>query len=237
MRALISRIAALGIVGTALTGCVSTNTVPLAGRDGGSGAVVAMAGRTIAPVSRATPDFAAMTAGKATLGLIGTAAMISTGNDIVQKNGVADPAVAIRDALLAEFAARQGLSVTAAGGSPIGAMTTDVKKIIAGSPKADLLLDAQTINWSFAYFPADWNSYRVIYSVKVRLIDTQAGKTIAEGFCQRFPDKTPDAPSRDQLLENQAARLKEQLNVHGGQCLTELQAKVFAPGAPLGAGR
>ena len=178
-----------------------------------------------------------MTAGKATLGLFGAAAMIGTGNDIIKVNDISDPAIAIRDALLTEFAARQGLSIVAATETKVGATTTDVQRIVKASPKADLLLDAQTVNWSFAYFPTDWNSYRVIYSIKVRLIDANAGKTIAEGFCQRFPEKTADAPSRDQLLENQAERLKQELRVQGDQCLAELQAKVFAPGAPLGASR
>lgn len=237
MRAIRATTLGLGVSLFTLAGCVSTNTVPLtSGAVGGSAASV-VTGRTIAPVSRQLPDFTAMTAGKATLGLLGTAAMISAGNDIVQKNGIADPAIAIRDALLADFAARQSLTTAPAGSTRIGAMTTDVKKIISGSPKADLLVDAQTVTWSYAYFPTDWNSYRVIYSVKVRLIDTKAGKTIAEGFCQRFPEKTSDAPSREQLLANAAAGLKDQLNIHAGQCLTELQAKVFAPGAPLGARR
>lgn len=164
--------------------------------------------------------------------------MISAGNEIIRKNDVQDPAIGIRDTLLADFAARQGLKVVPANGdSLVPAMATDVKRIIKANPGADLLLDVQTVNWSFAYFPTDWNSYRVIYSVKVRLIDAKVGKTIAEGFCQRFPEKTADAPSRDQLLADNAARLKETLNVHGGQCLAELQAKVFAPGAPLSSAR
>lgn len=178
-----------------------------------------------------------MTAGKAGFGVFGVPAMIGAGNEIVQKNGIEDPAIAIRDSLVRDFANQKGLQVVPAIPSPIPATTTDVKRIVKESAKADLLLDVQTVGWQFTYFPTDWNSYRVNYSVKVRLIDTAANKTIAEGFCVRIPEKTADAPSRDQLLENSAALLKEQLRIHGGQCLTELQAKVFAPGAPLGAAR
>jgi len=112
-------------------------------------------------------------------------------------------------------------------------MTTEVSKIVKVSPAADLLLDVQTTIWGFQFFPTDWNSYRVYYAAKVRLIDTRSRKTLAEGSCKKYADKTTDAPSLDQLLVDNAVRLKDELSALGEQCLTELQTRVFLPGAPL----
>jgi hypothetical protein len=92
---------------------------------------------------------------------------------------------------------------------------------------ADLLLDVQTVNWGFAYFPTDWNNYRVIYSAKARLIDTKTRKVLAEGFCSRVPEKTDDAPSHEELLANQAARLKQELEAAADHCISEFRAKVL----------
>ena len=61
----------------------------------------------------------------------------------------------------------------------------------------------RTVNWSFAYFPTDWNSYRVIYSAKLRLTDTRNRKVLAEGFCARIPEKSDSAPGYEELLADQ----------------------------------
>jgi hypothetical protein len=217
----LKRLCILVLSVASLAGCVSTKTIPLktdmlAERQGGT-AVTSV---------REKPSFSAMTAGKAMFGVIGAAAMISAGNEIIRSNNVDDPAVYIGDKLLADLANVNALTVVQKNGAI--ADTNEPDKLSALYPHADVLLDVQTVNWSLAYFPTDFNNYRVIYSVKMRLIDTKKRKVMAEGFCARVPEKTDDAPSYDALVGSNAAGLKKELMVAADYCVSELRTKVLA---------
>lgn len=206
--------------GLLLGGCVSTQNVKA-----DMAALRTAAPATVVVSSRAKPDFAAMTAGKASFGLIGAMAMISAGNAIVEENGVEDPAAYIGTALANDLSARLGATTVDNGGTlATGTKPGELAKLYPG---ADLVLDVQTVNWSFAYFPTDWNSYRVIYSAKLRLIDTRTGSLKAEGFCARVPEQAADAPSRDQLLADQAAALKRELRAAAEHCIGEFRTNVL----------
>jgi hypothetical protein len=201
------------------SGCVSTKTTAIE-----KSRFEAYRGSSIVGTQRDKPSFAAQTAGKAMLGLVGAGAMISTGNEIIRDNQVADPADYINQTVIADLVRDDGLSHV---NSSVTTDSTDVAQLSRQYSNADLLLDIQTVNWSFSYFPADWSHYRVIYSAKLRLIETKHAKLIAEGFCARIPEKTPDAPTREQLLDNQADGLKKQLAVAAEYCLHEFRNKVL----------
>lgn len=192
-----------------LAGCVSTKIVPLQ-----QGRMASLQGKTLAVAKREKPSFAAGTAGKAAFGVIGAAAMIAKGNSIIQENHVEDPAVYIAKELAGDLATAHSMTLAAEGG-------------------ADILLDVRTVNWSFIYFPTDWNSYRVIYSAKLKLTDAKSGKVLAEGFCARVPEKSDSAPGYEELMADQAARLKQELTAGADQCIGEFRAKVlgYSPAA------
>lgn len=195
-------ILAAGLV--AFAGCVSTKIVPLQ-----QARMASLQGKTLTVAKRDKPSFGAMTAGKAALGLIGAAAMIAKGNSIVQENNVEDPAGYIATELANDLATAHFMTVVPAEGG------------------ADILLDVRTVNWSFVYFPTDWNSYRVIYSTKLKLTDTKSRKVLAEGFCARIPEKSDGAPGYEELMADQAARLKEELKAGADQCIGEFRTKVL----------
>ena len=202
-----------------LCGCVSTKIVPvdrtvLSGFHGGS----------VTLSHREKPSFSAGTAGKATFALIGAAAMISAGNAIVRDNDIADPAVYIGQTLAADLATDNALTPV---DSTYATDTRDVSQLAKQYASANLLLDVETINWSFIYFPTNWTHYRVIYSAKLRLIDTRQAKLIADGFCSRVPEEMPDAPTHDELLRNNAARLKQELKIAADRCVSEFRSKVL----------
>ena len=214
------RLAVLVVGVVSLAGCVSTKNVPLRQER-----LASLNGGTITVTTREKPSFTATTAGKASFGLIGAAAMVSAGNNIVQKNAIEDPAGAIARELAEGFASANGLTVVpASGGIARSANPAELSRQYTG---ADLLLDVQTTNWGFAYFPTDWNNYRVIYHAKERLIDTKTRKTLAEGFCSRIPEKSDDAPSHDELLADQAARLKQELDAAADYCVSEFRTKML----------
>lgn len=204
-----------------LGGCVSTKNVKAdvsALRSDGHGTVTVSA--------RKKPDFTAMTAGKAAIGgMIGALAMIKAGNDIVEENDIEDPAGYIGAELSKSLSESLGVKPVDNGGKL--ADTGNPDQLAQLYRNADLLLDVQTVNWSFTYFPTDWNNYRVIYSAKLRLIDTRTGKLRAEGFCARVPEKSDAAPSRDQLLADSATLLKTELKVAADYCIGQFKANVL----------
>src|SRR4051812_22361035 len=146
----------------------------------------ALRDKRLAVVVPTRPDFSAATPGAAMLGALGAVAMIASGNEIVTKNGVEDPALKISADLAKELSQKLGVTVTAQSGP---ADQGDLSTIAARHPQDDLLLDVQTVNWSFIYFPLDWSHYRVMYSVRARLIDLKTKRVLAEGSATRVPEK------------------------------------------------
>jgi hypothetical protein len=215
-----SVVVAIGAV--MLTGCVSTKVTPLKESD-----VATLQGGKVTTTTRPVPGFVAMTAGKAMFGALGGAAMAIAGNNLVKENGVPDPADYIANELTKGFADANAMTVASNGNVVATAVKpADLAKQYAD---ADLLLDVQTINWSFAYFPTDWNNYRVMYSARLRVIDVKKAAVLAEGFCSRVPENSDTAPSYDDLVNDGAAGLKKELLVAANYCIRELRSQVFLP--------
>lgn len=201
----------LALASLVVSGCVSTKSVSMS-----DGVRQALADRPVHPTTRAEPPaFAAQTAGKAMFGGIGAAAMIKAGNDLVRENDITDPAPGISQALAAEVAARFSAhaaeAVAMEDGNPL-------------TPTAGYVVDVRTVNWSFIYFPTDWDNYRVIYSAQMRVLDPE-GAVVAQEFCSRVPEYSEDAPTYDQLLADGAARLKQEIAIAGDHCLAQFRAR------------
>jgi hypothetical protein len=219
-----SRLLLIGISLLAFAGCVSTKNVPLK-----AGALSTREGGTLVLSSREKPTFSASTAGKAAFGMIGVLAEISAGNQLVRDNNIADPAEYIGTQLMADLAALNNLKI-ASRSSVVASNTADTAGLANLYAGADVLLDVQTMSWNFIYFPTDWNSYRVNYSARARIIETRDRKLVAEAFCSRIPEKTPDAPSYEQLTANGAAGLKAELMKSAQHCLDEFRNTLLGLG-------
>lgn len=215
-----TRIIFVSVVLLVLSGCVSTEIIPLSQSDMNN-----LQGKTMTTVTRNKPDFAAFTAGKATFGALGAGASIGAGNQLIQENDVDDPANYIADALLEEL--KQRHNVKSILSQQTIAKSEDVAELSRQYGEADMLLDVRTINWSYTYFPTNWTHYRIIYSVKLRLIDTKTSKAIAEGFCARVPEGTENAPTHEELLANNAQRLKDELRIAADHCIHELKSNTL----------
>ncbi len=202
------------------TGCTSVKHIPLSQDTSAS-----LKGSSMAATQYPMPDFSAMTAGKATLGLIGAAAMISAGNEIVRENNIPDPAFGITEGLVERLKASR--SIEFVDMPDIVAKKDDIKALIAAYPGVDYLLDVKTFNWMFGYYPTDWTHYRVIYNARMRLIDTKAGKVIAETLCRTTQGDDNNPPTREQLLENNAGLLKSYLTNGANQCVDVLARDVL----------
>ena len=203
-----------------ISGCVSTKNIPITENS------IPEKTKLRAIISkREKPDFAAMTAGKASFGLLGAVAMISAGNEVIKENEVEDPSHYIGAKLIDVLSTKYDIELINDGIEIIE--STDIKEISEHYGAANYVLDVQTVNWSFVYFPTDWNNYRVIYSAKLRVIDTQKKEIIAEGFCSRTPEKDESSPSYDDLMENNAAGLKKELTVAADYCVEYFSKEVL----------
>lgn len=206
---------------------VSTRTVPL-----GSGSESLLPGSSITLANRPRPDFAVMISSKmglgaqfgAIAGAITGASPVTTGNQIVADNHIEDPAPRIGKTLLTELATTYHLNVVTNAGIVVNSQKPEA--IARRYPGSDSVLDVGTISWGVSYYPTDFSHYRVLYSVKLNLVDTKTGRNIAEAFCARKPEKTPDAPTYQELLANGAARLKSAINASAQSCLEELRHKL-----------
>lgn len=199
-----------------LSGCANTKVAPLDNQQ-----MAGLQGRTIALSHRNKPTFTATTAGTVALGVLGVYSAKPDGNKLVADNAIEDPAVYIGQKLTEDLALMNLLTVVDAG--DVVANSSDIRKLAKQYAKADLLLDVQTTDWNFIYFPTDWDNYQVIYRAKLRLIDTKQAKLLAEGYCEREPGKTSDAPSYNELVGNRALGLKHWLAKHRDSCLEEFR--------------
>lgn len=207
-------------VALVLSACVSTKNVPL-----NTSEIRTVEFNQITLSHRERPDFAALTAGKALFGAIGAVAMINAGNKIVNDNEVDDPAGFIASELASALSEKYQIAEVNQSESLVKGLKA--KSVIEAYPDSGLIIDVQTINWSFGYFPTKWGRYRVLYTAKLRLIDSSAGSLLAEGFCKRIPGYDETAPTKDELLADSAARLKAELVLAAKSCVEQLSENVL----------
>ena len=205
-----------------VTGCVAVRQIPLPESESSR-----FTGRTLQRSVYPKPDFAAYTAGKAGFGLIGAALIIQAGNEIVREHAIEDPAIRISQEAAQTLVERYGLQLSTA--EPPASQSDDIGALVQTYGEADLILDVKTINWTFIYFPTNFSHYRVLYSARLRVIDRQQKAVIGEGFCAYKPEyeDTSKAPTRDELLKNDAEGLKHELAKAGDYCITFFRSGTF----------
>jgi hypothetical protein len=186
----------------------------------------AISGKTIAVTRHERPSFTAMTAGKASFGLFGAAAMISAGNKIVTDNGISDPADLLEQNLAPAVAKHLGAQLQSGpapvikGGSP--------KQLAAAANGADYVLDIESKGWMFAYYPTDWNTYWIGYAVETSLVDAKTAKVLSTMSCYADTNKHPSSPGRDAMLANGAQVIKDVTASLGWRCLHRVGGQEFA---------
>jgi hypothetical protein len=213
------RIIIAGVLIVTLTGC-ATKTVPLTSSVGN-----AYRGKSITYAIHEVPSFSAMTADKAMFGALGGAAMISKGNKIIRENEVPDPAATIGATLVNDLAIKYGLIIK----QPTKRTSSKKTEQVASDYRhADLVLDVQTRGWGFAYFPMDWNNYHIMYTAKLKLIDTKKATELAIGSFAYDSKDNKKHPTYGQLTNNKAERLKQELKKAQTQCIIESRQRIFS---------
>jgi len=216
-----ARISALLLAGVALTGCVSTRTAQVA-----DSRAAEWRGKKVVLTQRPTTDFIAMTPGKAAFAVVGVVAMLEAGKAIVQENGIEDPAPRLAQDLLAVAESKYGVSPASIPPVQAGSTTTDPAKLVQGAAGADLVFDVQGMGGDFRYLSLHWASYVVDSGYKFRIIEVSDAKVVAEGFCHQQGD-SKKAISKDELLANHAARLKQELESQRQACFDQFKQQVL----------
>ncbi|AUT48055.1 hypothetical protein [Achromobacter sp. AONIH1] len=172
-------------------------------------------GKSVTSTRYGQPDFAAFTAGKAAFAMLGAMAAVSEGNTIVKENAIEDPAIAISAVLQDKLATAKRATVM---DSTTVTKKDDIASILAANPGGDFVLDVKTLSWMFSYYPANWARYRVFYNARLRLIDTSSKTVVAESACSSVQGDDNNPPTKDQLLEDKAALLKDYLGKAATAC-------------------
>ena len=216
MRKLFCTIAAVAM----LAGCAAPTK-----RAVDAGATSALRNQTLAVTVRPMPDFAAMTAGKAAFAVLGALAMISEGNRLVALHKLPDPGVAIAGGAAGALEAAHAMRLVQ---PPVAVSGTDPAAMArAARGKARYLLDVETRYWGYGYFSTDWTHYAARHTALARLIDTETGAVMAEGFCKYWPESNAGAPTHDELFANDAALLKRLFSNAASACVQTLRTEML----------
>ncbi|SFH73080.1 hypothetical protein SAMN04515618_102190 [Collimonas sp. OK307] len=208
------------LITASLAACTTVSHTPLS-QDGS----VQLTGKKVVLTKYPTPDFSASTAGKAAFAVLGAIMMVAEGNEIVRTNGIEDPALKIGQGLATRLSEERG--TTLVSNQNIVAASDDVQNLVSTYRGADYLLDVKTFAWMFLYFPSDWAHYRVIYSARIRLVDTSTKKVVAETLCKTARGDAQNPVTKDQLLSNNASLLKTYLDKSASDCVNLLATDIL----------
>ncbi|CAN7183811.1 hypothetical protein LJR289_000371 [Pseudoduganella sp. LjRoot289] len=180
-------------------------------------AAESLRGQTVAYVVHPPAHLQSLTPGGAAFGLLGALAESGAGK-AAEQNGLHDPAPELAQALSKALAAAYGAQPAQ---QPVSADTVSTSELSAMAGQARYLLDVRT-QWSTRYFATDWSHYNVIYNARARLIDVAARSVLADLECSRESGKD-GAPTQDELMANQAARLKREMAIGANTCLQTMR--------------
>jgi len=198
------RLAVIGFIVFAISGCSVQAIKP------SEEAIKGLAGKSITAVHFEKTDFSAMKAGNAMFGAIGGLAAVSSGNALIAEHGVDDPSAAIAKLLSAAVKEKFGASTVSEVAQAISRDVDEPEAVVkATGSTVGYVLDVKSLNWGLIYFPTNWTHYRMLYSVRGRLINAANGDVVAQMPCSFNSDTEETAPDYDQLIADNGALLKK----------------------------
>lgn len=170
--------------------------------------------------------FEQMTAGDMMIGgLIGGLVMASESDTLVDKYDLQSPSLNVADALTPILQDEFKPSVI----RPVSDWddkATDAKNIAALAENRGLVLEVRQNAWASKYYSFDWSHYGIFYSGEARLIDAATAKVVAQAPCKVETQKE-NAPTYDELYDNNAALLKAKSMDAANQCAAQISKALF----------
>ncbi len=216
MKGIILPLAAIVFV----TGCAGMKTVPM-----DVDAVQASTPKTVVVSQRETASFVAMTPSRGMLAAIGGVIMVAEGNKLVEEYQIEDPANYIGHEIVSSL--RDHMTLELVSNTSTTADTKNVAELSSIYGDSDLLVDVQTGYWNFSYFPTNFKKYRIQYNAQLRIIDTRSESQVAGALCKRRLGEEETAPTYDELIANNAERLKAILRQAADECIEEFRETVI----------
>ncbi|GGY78012.1 hypothetical protein GCM10011613_23250 [Cellvibrio zantedeschiae] len=186
--------------------------------------LVKFQGATAVATKYKPENFEILTAGNMAVGGMLGAVLGHDGNAVVKENDIRDPAVSISAKLVEKFKTTYAMKIVE---SDAVAKKDDLKALVVTYPKVDYLIDVKTISWMAIYYPLDWTHYSSVYKSRLRIIDLNTSKVIAESVCLTNNTTDQNRPTYDQLIANKAAILKAFLDKDAQQCVDNFVADIF----------
>lgn len=206
-----------------LCGCVSMKSAPVS-----QNALIPYQGQKLTIVTYQKSDFVALTQTIALTsglfgaigGAIGGSVATDNGNQLVRDDAIPDPALNISAKVRPQV---EGLLKPSAENvlSDVNTKLTDEAALSKAAGNSGVVFEVQTVNWGFIYFPFSTH-YRATFAMRARLIDANTGKRIAQAPCAYQSDED-GAPTYDEMLADQGARLKAMLSAGTDVCLATIQ--------------
>lgn len=167
-----------------------------------------------------------MTPEKAAFGLLGAAAMIAEGKDVIRANDIVDPSPEIARAVATDLASRKQARVAAA---PLAFERKGLPKpavLVTAASDAAYVVDVDSA-LTMTYYPVDWLKFRVYFFSNLRLVDTKSKQVVVKHTCKWDGDKAGDPKfTRDELLDDFAKGLKAAQGRGADACKAEFKAKI-----------
>ena len=181
--------------------------------------------KTVVLTARSPARFMAYTRAKISFGLIGIAAAARAGKQIIEANGVENPAPQIAKALFE--AAKNRYGVAAATLAPLVVGSTDTATIARAGSGADMVFDVQPTGGSIEPLLTQPGKYFVTSEFRFRVIDVASGHVLGDETCVRTTQTQPDLPKYDELIRDHAARLKMILGSQRDFCVEYFETQVL----------
>jgi hypothetical protein len=183
------------------------------------------AGKTVVVTARPQARFMSYSRVKITFGLFGIAAAAVQGKQIIEHNGIENPAPRLAQALFE--AGRDRYGVVPAPLAPLSLASDDAVVVARAGHGADLVFDVQQTGGSLEPLLSTASGYFVTSELRFRVIDVASGHVLGDATCVRTTQLNPDLLTRDELLADHAARLKTILGTQRDFCLEYFRVQVL----------
>jgi len=163
---------------------------------------------------------------KAAFGALGGIAAASKGAKLAEKHSIVSPNVKIEAALKEAVAQKYNMQIS----SEIVDYTGEKKPKAFLEKPGYIAVDSGVNAWGYNYYPTSWGKFRVLLNVTMQIVDGNKGELIAGHHCAHWSHDDPStSPTHSELFDNNAERLKLELDKLADICIAEFNSEILNP--------
>jgi hypothetical protein len=145
---------------------------------------------------------------------------------IEDEYGLDDPAIAVRDKVVAALAFEAGVKA-----APTEALVPPEERadaVLAAAGREGWALDVTTVQWGLAADPKLWTRYRVTLEARGRIIDLAKGRVAWQAVCDGTDLDAPIGSTIPELTARDGEALKKRLAAAADRCGEALVDQLFS---------